>query len=239
MRRGGAASARWGQPIHCAAVALAEAERLADRSLRGWIERGRAVGVMVGLSAGEDVVMKAFGSSGTERLLGPDTILEIGSITKTFTGLLLADMAGRGEVRLEDPIARYLPFEPPRADREVTLLDLATHTARLPTSGLTFTPGELRCPRPSPRPSVRTGRSNGGGWPSAWDGSMSDGAAGPWCFTTLERLDSGPWLPSILVVTPRSCSSRTPAISSGRAGSAWASSRRWRPEAIRWGRGTG
>lgn len=93
------------------------------------------MGVMVGLSAGDDVVMKAFGSSGTGRALGPDTVVEIGSITKTFTGLLLAEMAGRGEVRLEDPIGRYLPFRPPRGDREVTLLDLATHTARLPRSG--------------------------------------------------------------------------------------------------------
>jgi hypothetical protein len=46
-------------------VALEEAERLADRSLRGWIDGGRAVAVMVGLSAGDDVLMKAFGSSGT------------------------------------------------------------------------------------------------------------------------------------------------------------------------------
>ena len=36
---------------------------------------------------------------------------EIGSITKVFTGLLLAEMSLRGEVRLDDPIGRYLPDE--------------------------------------------------------------------------------------------------------------------------------
>ena len=37
------------------------------------------------------------------------TIFEIGSATKVFTATLLADMVVKGEVRLEDPVARYLP----------------------------------------------------------------------------------------------------------------------------------
>jgi CubicO group peptidase (beta-lactamase class C family) len=58
----------------------------------------------------------------------PRTIFEIGSLTKVFTALLLADMAERGQVRLSDPAARYLPG----AAGPVTLADLATHTAGLP-----------------------------------------------------------------------------------------------------------
>ena len=38
-----------------------------------------------------------------------DTMFEIGPITKVFTSLLLADMAERVEVMLDDPVARYLP----------------------------------------------------------------------------------------------------------------------------------
>ena len=41
--------------------------------------------------------------------LNANTVFEIGSITKVFTSLLLADMVQRGEVKLEDPISRYLP----------------------------------------------------------------------------------------------------------------------------------
>jgi hypothetical protein len=55
-------------------VALEEAQSLADRSLRRRIDRGRAVGVMVGLSAGDDAVMKTFGSSGTRPALGPEAL---------------------------------------------------------------------------------------------------------------------------------------------------------------------
>ena len=113
-------------------MALAEAQRLVDRALGSWIDRGRAVGVVAGLIRGDELAVKAFGSSGTARPLGPDSLMEIGSITKTFTGLLLAEMSLRGEVGLEDPVAGHVPFDLPA---DVTLLDLAMHTSGLPRSG--------------------------------------------------------------------------------------------------------
>jgi serine-type D-Ala-D-Ala carboxypeptidase/endopeptidase len=117
-------------------VTVGDARKVADRSIAPWVERGLVVGVVVGLCRGDELWVKSYGTSGTSRPLDGHTMLEIGSITKTFTGLLLADMSVRGEVRLEDPIGRFLPFEPPRGPgREITLLDLATHTARLPRSG--------------------------------------------------------------------------------------------------------
>src|SRR6058998_2381693 len=38
-----------------------------------------------------------------------DRVFEIGSITKTFTASILAAMAADGSVRLDDPVAKYLP----------------------------------------------------------------------------------------------------------------------------------
>ncbi len=69
--------------------------------------------------------MGGFGSA------GPRTIFQIGSVTKVFTALLLADMAERGEVRLSDPAASFLPGLPGEKG-SVTLADLATHTSGLP-----------------------------------------------------------------------------------------------------------
>jgi CubicO group peptidase (beta-lactamase class C family) len=65
---------------------------------------------------------------------GPTTIFEIGSITKTFTALLLADMAREGLVALDDPVRRHLPdgVRLPVRGREITLEDLATHRSGLP-----------------------------------------------------------------------------------------------------------
>ncbi len=69
------------------------------------------------------------------RIPDGDTLFEMGSVTKLFTALAFTDMARRGEVRLTDPAAKYLPpgmSLPARDGRQITLLDLATHTSGLP-----------------------------------------------------------------------------------------------------------
>ena len=69
------------------------------------------------------------------------TLFDIGSITKTFTTLLLADMATQGIVNLNDPIDKYLPANvkvPEFNGTKITLEDLATHT-----SGLPFLPSNI------------------------------------------------------------------------------------------------
>jgi serine-type D-Ala-D-Ala carboxypeptidase/endopeptidase len=81
--------------------------------------------------------------------LGPGSVFEIGSITKTFTGTLLADMVARGEVALEDPVSVYLPPAvrvPSLGGREITLLDLATHRSGLPSLPDDFVPVDLADP---------------------------------------------------------------------------------------------
>ena len=63
------------------------------------------------------------------------SVFEIGSVSKVLTTTLLAEMVGRGEVALEDPVERYLPASvrmPEYNGRKITLLDLATATSGLP-----------------------------------------------------------------------------------------------------------
>ena len=64
-----------------------------------------------------------------------DSIYEIGSVTKVFTGILLADRVKAGVVKLDEPVQKHLPdgwTMPRRDDRDITLLHLATHTSGLP-----------------------------------------------------------------------------------------------------------
>ncbi len=64
-----------------------------------------------------------------------NTVYEIGSITKVFTGILLAEAVKRGEVKLDGPISKYLPeaVKTPKFNgKEITLLDLTTHSSGLP-----------------------------------------------------------------------------------------------------------
>jgi len=99
-------------------------------------EAKEGTGAIVGLLTRRG---RLFISYGRARADGPEitaeTIFEIGSITKVFTALLLADMVERGEVALDDPVRKYLPSGvtvPSRGRRDITLADLATHTSGLP-----------------------------------------------------------------------------------------------------------
>jgi CubicO group peptidase (beta-lactamase class C family) len=80
---------------------------------------------------------QGFGRISDSNTNPPDarTIFEIGSITKVFTATLLAKMVQDGMVKLADPISPYLPktvVVPTKNGREITLENLAAHTAGLP-----------------------------------------------------------------------------------------------------------
>jgi D-alanyl-D-alanine-carboxypeptidase/D-alanyl-D-alanine-endopeptidase len=101
------------------------------------VEDGATTGIVLGILEpdGSRRILQA-GSAGVgARPLGRQTVFEIGSINKTFTGTILADMVARGQVKLDDPVQKYLPSNvhvPTRNGREITLLDLATHRSGLP-----------------------------------------------------------------------------------------------------------
>jgi CubicO group peptidase (beta-lactamase class C family) len=100
-------------------------------------ERRQSVGMAAGIVDADGRRVAAYGSfaKGDPRAVDGDTIFEIGSVTKVFTSLLLADMVERNEVALDDPAAKYLPGTvkmPERSGKRITLLDLVTHRSGLP-----------------------------------------------------------------------------------------------------------
>jgi CubicO group peptidase (beta-lactamase class C family) len=112
---------------------------LADRLAR------RHVGVVLGTL---DLAADAIEIEGRGRLRrlenlppGPDTLFEIGSITKTFTSLALAVLVGSGTVSLRTPLRDLLPAGtavPRRDHSEITLEHLARHISGLPRSPNSF-----------------------------------------------------------------------------------------------------
>jgi CubicO group peptidase (beta-lactamase class C family) len=85
--------------------------------------------------AGRRVIISGRSHLPDGRPLDGDSIFMIGSVTKTFTTLLLADAVRRGEVSLDDPARRYLRAGVTLRDRgrPITLRDLATHVSGLPS----------------------------------------------------------------------------------------------------------
>jgi CubicO group peptidase (beta-lactamase class C family) len=114
-------------------VGLGAVDLLAERAA---LSR-RRIGLVVGCRAGGEQRVVGYGRLRTGAQDTPDggTIFEIGSVTKVFTGLLLADLAEQGIVGLDDPLASHLPSSvrvPTRGDRQITLGELASHAAGLP-----------------------------------------------------------------------------------------------------------
>jgi D-alanyl-D-alanine-carboxypeptidase/D-alanyl-D-alanine-endopeptidase len=97
----------------------------------------RDVGIVVGIvdEHGSSIVSCGKMGNGTDQEVNGDTLFDIASITKPFTGLLLQDMIERGEMELHDPVQKYLPASismPTRNGKEITLRHLVTHTSGLP-----------------------------------------------------------------------------------------------------------
>jgi len=100
-------------------------------------QQKQATGMVVGLiePSGRRLVTYGHLAKDDPRAVDGDTIFEIGSVSKVFTSLLLADMVHRKEVALDDPAAQYLPEHvrmPERSGRSITLRDLSTHRCGLP-----------------------------------------------------------------------------------------------------------
>jgi CubicO group peptidase (beta-lactamase class C family) len=80
------------------------------------------------------VWMKGYGFADKERAVPftPDTVMNIGSISKTFTGVALMRAVQEGKLSLDEDINAYLPFKvsnPHYPNDKITLRQLATHTS--------------------------------------------------------------------------------------------------------------
>jgi CubicO group peptidase (beta-lactamase class C family) len=96
----------------------------------------QSVGIVVGVidSSGRRIIAHGRRAAGDTTPLDGNTLFEIGSVTKVFTSLLLADAVVRKEVALADSVASLLPasVSVPSRGRAINLEDLAMHLSALP-----------------------------------------------------------------------------------------------------------
>lgn len=118
--------------------------------LRDAVDSRRTVGIVVGIIDANGKNIYSYGKTASNgRTVDGETVFEIGSVTKTFTATLLADMVKQGLVSLDDPVAKYLPEGvkmPSRGGKVITLLDLATHRSGLPRMSTNWKPADLYNP---------------------------------------------------------------------------------------------
>ncbi|MEP7300726.1 MAG: serine hydrolase [Caldimonas sp.] len=102
----------------------------------------QGVGLVAVQVENRSVAIVAQGQAGNGLPLRDDALLEIGSITKTFTALLLADAVVRRRLALDDPIESALPGVRLRdpAGAPIRWLDVATHRSGLPRLPVNLVP---------------------------------------------------------------------------------------------------
>jgi CubicO group peptidase (beta-lactamase class C family) len=91
-------------------------------------------GVAVCVIEGNKVVFrKGYGLAnlGAKTPVRPETTFELGSITKSFTGMAISILHDRGELSFDDPVRKYIP-ELPDAVRNMSIRDMLNHITGLP-----------------------------------------------------------------------------------------------------------
>ena len=110
--------------------------------VRPYIQKSNTVGLSIGILKDGQIITYNYGETvrRNSQLPTSNTIFEIGSITKTFTSILLAYYVNEGKVKLTDPITKYLPDSVAKnpALKAVTMQSLSNHT-----SGLARVPDNL------------------------------------------------------------------------------------------------
>ena len=110
-----------------------------QEDIRARVDYGYNPGIIVGVVNENGRAYFSYGQTSLETGSVPDehTVYEIGSVTKTFTGTLLAEMAARGEVSFGEPVKSLLPDGnevPERNGIQISLQQLATHASGLPAN---------------------------------------------------------------------------------------------------------
>ncbi len=131
-------------------TSLAELQAAIDVMAQPVVERGWIKGMAIAFVHPSGTAVMGYGQGGEgQGRPGPDTVFEIGSVTKVFTALLLADLVAQGAAELHTPVAALLPQTmsvPTFQGREITLLDLATHRSALPRLPTNFAPADPENP---------------------------------------------------------------------------------------------
>lgn len=133
-------------PAQQAPVTADSLQRLVGGRVHASLTPGLIVGV-INPDGSRAIAAAGFARPGVP--VDENTVFEIGSITKAFTGVLLAEMVARGEVRFDQPVAELLPpgtRVPSRNGKQITLLHLSMQTSGLPRLPDNLKPANMENP---------------------------------------------------------------------------------------------
>lgn len=103
-----------------------------DQYLNAHLAQGTFSGTVAVTQNGKTIYSKGFGMADYEKGVanGPEVKYRIGSVTKSFTAVLVMQLQEKGKLSVQDKLSKYLP-DFPNSDK-LTLHHLLTHTSGLP-----------------------------------------------------------------------------------------------------------
>lgn len=130
-------------PVPAATVITSEVQDY----IREVVDSENSRGIVVALITPDGVTYHSYGKTAVDgEPVNERTVYEIGSISKTFTAILLSDMVEQGKLALDDPVQQYLPANVTMPGGDAIALEYLS-TQR---SGLPGMPDNLDAAKPNP-----------------------------------------------------------------------------------------
>lgn len=102
------------------------------------MQKSQIPGLAIAIVKDQQIVYSnGFGARDLKEKLPVDseTLFGIGSVTKSFTCLAVMQLAEAGQLDLEDPVSKYLPFNLGNTNNPITIRHLMSHTSGIPNLG--------------------------------------------------------------------------------------------------------
>lgn len=111
-------------------------DSILHEQVKNFYKKSKAPGLFIGISRNGERSFYGYGYADTasKKRFGPETVFEIGSITKTFTANLVFQLDAKGIVSADRSLASYIPGLDvmDSALSKINLRQIASHTSGLP-----------------------------------------------------------------------------------------------------------
>lgn len=115
-----------------------EALAAAETFVNDWVSEDRIPGATVSVFDTEGTTASAFGARKLRENepATPDTLLGIGSCTKSFTGIAVLQLAEAGKLAVDDPVNEHVDAYEDVPGEPITVRQLLSHSSGLPSDGM-------------------------------------------------------------------------------------------------------
>jgi CubicO group peptidase (beta-lactamase class C family) len=132
----------WTMPVEIGAVPSVgfDAQAL-DAYISGQMSKHGIRGISIAVTSKTELIyLKGYGTAGGGRPMTPQTPMYIGSQSKSFTGLAVAQLIEQGKIKLNEPVRTYISWfkvADEEASKKITIKHLLHHTSGLSEAGFT------------------------------------------------------------------------------------------------------